>query len=359
MSKKIFHVAQSLNSQAARQRELVVAGCGAFSHVVCSLAGSSSRDYYANGQPIKSRGCGRRFDYDVFAVAQLVKLLRAERPDLVHTWDESSHHFVSFASVFAMVPLLVVGGVEESWQAAPPSENGKTVFVATRKATLDHYTAKGWTASNWRVIPPGVDLTQPTASQLNSLRAEFDLLGDLVVIGIVGDLIVENRVDKLIWAFDLIRVLRNSAQLLIVGDGPERNNLHRFADRVSSLENVKFIGGRDDWPSLVSLFDVYWHAAMTPNYSPATLHAMAAGVPVVASDSIVNRELFAASESWGEASLLVTPDDRAERAKAAERLLNDQPLRKQITANAKAIVAQRFSAEQMVAAYQRLYESLV
>ncbi len=353
MSTKIFHVVDRLDSYAAQQMELVVGATD--DHVVCSLIGPTSVHYHVRGQPIKSCGCNRRFDYDVFAVSQLAKFLRAERPDIVHTWDEESQHFVRLASVFARIPRLIVGGIEEAWRGTPPRDHRNTLFVATRGATCDRYTSAGWATPNWRVIPPGVDERQPTLTRLNELRAEFDVPSEAVVVGIVGDLRVENRIDKLIWAFDLIRVLRNSAQLLIVGDGPERNNLHRFADRVSSLENVKFTGNRKDWPDVVHLFDNYWHAGMTPNYALEPLQAMAAGVPVVANDSIVNRELIVD----GESGLLVTPDDRAERAKAAERLLQDEALRTQIIAGAKAIVAERFSAERMVTAYRQLYDSLV
>ena len=111
----------------------------------------------------------------------------------------------------------------------------------------------------------------------------------------------------LIWAADLLRVLHDNLRLLVIGDGPERSMLERFASLASDLDHIRFLGHRDDVWRIMPHLDVLWNGSGYEGQSNAVMEAMAAGVPVVASDIPANRELVV----HGETGFLVPIAGRA------------------------------------------------
>jgi glycosyltransferase involved in cell wall biosynthesis len=85
------------------------------------------------------------------------------------------------------------------------------------------------------------------------------------------------------------------------------------------------------------------------------MEAMAAGLPVVASDIPPNRELVA----HGETGYLAPVGDRVAFAQLAERLLLDQPLARRMGAAGRERISSHFSVAQMVEAWSRLYREIV
>ena len=128
-----------------------------------------------------------------------------------------------------------------------------------------------------------------------------------------------------IWAADLLKVIRDDVHLLVIGDGPQRDRLRRYRDQVRIGDKVHFLGERGDVPRLLPHFDVLWSTSGYEGQSNVILEAMAAGVPVVATDIPGTRELVI-SDTTG---YLVPVGDRAGFAKytapAAERPLAGGP----------------------------------
>src|SRR5690242_14602495 len=95
----------------------------------------------------------------------------------------------------------------------------------------------------------------------------------------------------LLWAFELIRVMHGEVVFVVIGDGPERVKLEYFAHRLEISDRVKFLGHRNDAQKFLPAFDVFWLASDFEGLSNSLMEAMAAGLPVVASDIPPNREL--------------------------------------------------------------------
>ena len=70
---------------------------------------------------------------------------------------------------------------------------------------------------------------------------------------------------------------------LIVGEGPQRWRLERFARQVKMDDRVHFLGERDDVPQVLARCDCFWLASGYEGQSNALMEAMRAGVPVVVS----------------------------------------------------------------------------
>lgn len=157
----------------------------------------------------------------------------------------------------------------------------------------------------------------------------------------------------LIEAFARVAVRISGAQLVILGDGPLRPLIERRAAEVAPSGSVRFEGSVEDvWPYLAEA-----HVMALPSFTEtagiAAMEAMAAGLPVVASDVGGLPELVKLERT----GLLVPPRDSRALAAALIRVLSHPEIAK-AWGEAGRGVAQGFSSGRMVDAYYGLYDGL-
>jgi len=175
------------------------------------------------------------------------------------------------------------------------------------------------------------------------------------LIVVAGPLLGEHRTDDAIWNFELVRVLHPNCRLLVVGDGPQRQRLERFARLVCEPGSVRFLGQRNDLPEILQQAELFWQASESQTTPEVVLQAMAAGLPVVASDIGAHRELIDPNRTgW-----LAPVGSRADWGRLTDRLLNDTASACQIGAAAAQYAAENFSVERMSDSYAKLYADLL
>jgi glycosyltransferase involved in cell wall biosynthesis len=184
---------------------------------------------------------------------------------------------------------------------------------------------------------------------------ELGLPTDARIVASIGRLAKQKRVDVLVWGMQLLRQLSPNVFHLIIGDGPERTRLDRLAKHFTCDGVTRFLGHRNDVARLMSCIDVLWLASDFEGQSNSMMEAMAAGLPVIASDIPANRELI----TNGENGYLVRPGDSVAFAQYADRLLADPVLANRLGEAARKRMISEHSVEAMVHAYVELYESVV
>jgi glycosyltransferase involved in cell wall biosynthesis len=102
-------------------------------------------------------------------------------------------------------------------------------------------------------------------------------------------------------------------------------------------------------------FDVFWNGAAGGGQSNAVMEAMAAGVPVVASDVPANGELIV----HGESGWLVPIAGRADRARSTDQLFHDAALASRLGSAGRARILEHFSAEANLLRHVELYRGLL
>lgn len=137
--------------------------------------------------------------------------------------------------------------------------------------------------------------------------------------------------------------------LVIAGDGPLRHELEQAA-RTSDGARVVFTGFRRDVPQLLAAADLLVHPSLTDALPTAVLQALAAGLPVVASDVDGVPEIVGA-----EAGLLVPPASAAALARALTALALDGDRRATMADAARRRHAERFTAAGWAALLAQLY----
>ena len=200
------------------------------------------------------------------------------------------------------------------------------------------------------VIQNGVDDARyrpATADERRHARADLDLPADADVYVYVGSMIDLKNPKKLVSGF-LAGPARRGARLLMVGDGPVREEL---AARVSGTAAVRFTGFVDDVGACLDAADYFVSASRYEGLPMAALEALAAGLPVGLSDIPPHRELLRVDADAGATFPLGEADSVGEALTALSARDYDAA-----SAAARRVVTERLNAERMACKYRNLYE---
>jgi glycosyltransferase involved in cell wall biosynthesis len=163
------------------------------------------------------------------------------------------------------------------------------------------------------VIPNGIRIPEYIRKK-NKIRDELSIDSSSILIGTVGRLSSEKGLEIIFKAFSQSK--HKDAQLLITGSGPEKNRLENLAITLGIDDRIHMIGFRTDIWSILSSLDLYVHASIFEGMPISVLEAIAAGCPIVATDSGGIRELVTGPEhGWlvaqGDFVALVAAIDNA------------------------------------------------
>lgn len=162
------------------------------------------------------------------------------------------------------------------------------------------------------------------------------------VIGMVARLNEIKDHATLLQAFAHLRDTHPEAELRLIGDGPLRVQLEERANRLGISTHTRFLGERTDVLDLLGEIDVYaFSTTRAEGFGIALIEAMAAGIPIVATDVPACREVLAG----GTAGLLVPPGDSAALARALSDLWQNKELRRQLIEAARDRVKREYSID--------------
>ena len=200
------------------------------------------------------------------------------------------------------------------------------------------------------VIPNGIDFAR-FATATSTIRAELGLGFRPVVACAVAQMRAEKGVEVLIRALSSIRA---DAALLVAG--PPSAECRSLVERRGLQDNVHFLGLRNDVENVFAAAD----AIVVPStcdeaFCFAAVEGMAAGKPVVVTDSGGMPELMAG----GECGVVVPKHDADALAGAISAILSDDARAQRLGAAARERVAALYTTERWVAAILRAYQRLV
>jgi glycosyltransferase involved in cell wall biosynthesis len=319
-------------------------------------------------EPLREAGIpveiiGKRWKFDPLCYWRLRRHIQSIKPDIVHTWLFAANAYGRQAAFSAGVKHIVAGERcvdpwKSAWQLAIDRRlaKGTDRIVTNSSGVQEFYVQHGLPADKFVVIPNGIECggQMPQIGREELLR-ELGLPPDARLIGAIGRLWPQKRVKDLVWAADLLKSTRDDAYLLIIGDGPQRWRLERYTEQSAVTDRVHFLGERDDVPRLMPHFDCLWLGSEYEGQSNAILEAMAAGVPVIATDIAGNRDLVVDQET----GFLVPVGDRFEFTRRTHWLLEDESLRRRLGDAGRQRIEEYFRVEQMIDSHAALYRQLV
>jgi glycosyltransferase involved in cell wall biosynthesis len=302
-------------------------------------------------------GANVRVDYPDFILPKAATLanlgrirrfLAAMRPDMVVTSNWGSIEWAMANRGLGIGHLHVEDGFgpEERDRQLPRRVWTRRICLAGRNVVVPSRTLERIALDIWRLNPRRVAYI-PNGIDLARFDASAGRAGGLV-IGTVATLRAEKNLARLLRAF---ATLTPAARLVIVGDGIERASLEALAGSLGVASRVEFAGHQPDPSRFYRGFDIFALSSDTEQMPLSVLEAMAAGLPVVATEvGDVRAMLTPANARW-----LCPREDTALAAMLADALAAPAD-RVQIGAENRRKAEQDYAQETMFAAYADLFD---
>lgn len=307
---------------------------------------------------------GKRPGFDVSILRKLMRLMREKQVDVLHTHVWPADVWGRIAARAVGVPVVITTEhnvcnwkdfrhfAMDRWLA-----RWSTHVVCVSDAVRDFYQSQaGLPAQRLLRIHNGID-PAPFLEPIDvaAQRAALGAGPNRIVMTAVGRLVPQKSHWLFLEALHEVRRSHPEALGWVVGDGPLRADLEAQAVKLGLMgDGIQFLGQRRDVRDVLKASDAFvLPTAVREGLSLSVLEAMAAGLPVVAADVGGNRELV----EDGRTGLLVVPGDAASLAGAMRRVIENPDQARDWGRKARAEVLSRFTLDQMVREYERLYES--
>lgn len=303
----------------------------------------------------------KRFKFDPWAWHRLKRELQRQKPDILHTWLFAANAYGRMAlpantSVRRIVSERCVDSWKSRWQIWIDRYliSRTDQLLGNSPSVVEFYTQLGMPAERCLCIHNGIEIPEIDRGQRRELLASLGIPDSAFVIVSIGRLAQQKRVRDLIWGAITLWQIRSQVQLIIIGDGPERQRLEEFAAEVDARSVVHFLGHREDATRWLNAGDAFWLGSSFEGLSNSVMEAMAAGLPVVATDIPPNRTLITPDEQ----GFLVRVGDPVGFMQFTRRLIDEPGLGARLGAAARERMAKEFSVEQMVQQHIELYRRL-
>jgi glycosyltransferase involved in cell wall biosynthesis len=312
---------------------------------------------------------------DLMATVKLARLIRKQRPQILHTHTAKAGTVGRVAALLAgsrRPPIIVhtfhghvlrgyFGPLRslffrllERWLAGRT-----TALVAVSPQVRDDLVSLGVAPrERFVVIRLGIELEERVATEQDGRlesRRYLGIPGERFTIGWIGRMTSVKRTDDILVAFKGLRDRGVEATLCLVGDGPDRVELEQRAHELGVMRDTLFLGYQEEVAPFYAAFDALVLPSSNEGTPVSAIEALAAGRPVVATRvggvPDVVRD--------GEDGFLVDAGATDELAKKLEQLARDPELRANMGNRGRERVLPRYAVDRLVHDVDELYKSLL
>ncbi len=323
----------------------------------------------ALGIPVRSLGL-RPGHATPAALFRLAGWLRRDRPDILQTWLYHADLLGLLAARLARVPVVAwnLRNAELDMtryrrlsglvlRTCALLSGAVQVVVSNSQAGRDFHARIGYHPPRWEVIPNGIDthLFQPDPQARLIVRGELALAPEALLVGQVARFDPMKNQAGFLQAAGALTRRGVRAHFVMAGEGvtPQNEALTALVEREGLAGRVSLLGRLEQPQRLEAALDVLSTASLAEGFPNVVAEAMACGVPCA---------VTAAGDSAflvGETGRVVPPGDPDALASAWQDLLDAGPeARRRLGEAARRRIAEHFSLERTVAAYQELYTLL-
>ena len=337
--------------------------------LVCGYVSDGEADFVSLRDPDlpcrKIEGLGRSIKPldDIRALISLIKLMRAERPDIVHTHTAKAGVLGRVAAIVARVPIRVHtfhGHVLQGYFSARVTKLivlierllafQTSALAAVGAQVRDDLLAAGiGEPSKYLVVPPGVAITSKVDRP--EARRRLGLPLDAPIALFVGRLTKIKRADRLVEAFRLVQQAVPDAVLAIAGEGDLLEETKRLAADLG--DSVRFLGWQSDLAAVYPAADVVVLTSDNEGMPVTLIEASMLGIPCVTTNVGSAGEVVV-----HERTGFVTSTSPHEIAASLVRILSDRDLAQRLGVQAHQHAETNFSASRLVDDHARLYRQL-
>ena len=294
---------------------------------------------------------------------KLYHLFKAEQFDIVHTHAWGTLVEGILPAKLARVPVVIHGEhgtFHKDFKRKVVQKlffNWADYLLTVSDVLADEISATiGIKRSKLHAILNGVDVEKfaPNEQQRMFYREEHNFNDKDFIIGTVGRPKPVKNQQLMIRALKELLPKFPSTHFVIIGDTPlnsQKGYLRSLAEKLGIDDHVHFLGGKQDIPGYLNMFDLFVLPSLSEGCSNVLQEAMATGLPIVASNVGGNPELI----RHGENGLLFDVHDLNDFVSQLTRLMKDEKLREKYGQNARRSAVRDFSLQTMISAYSEFY----
>jgi L-malate glycosyltransferase len=293
--------------------------------------------------------------------AAVPPLRRAARSfDVLHCQTGSTHSMAVLATLTSRKPIVVSRRVDnvphDRWFTRWKYRRVDRIVCASRwieRVLQDWGVSPEQMTVIYEAVPS--DALVPREACLAELRERTRVTADQKLIGNIAALVGHKDHATLLHAARKIAERRRDVAVIIVGDGPLRDDLVRLRRDLDLAATVHFTGFVPQAQRLLPGFDVFAMTSRTEGLGTIVLDAAVAGIPVAATSAGGLREAVLHERT----GLLAPVGDAAALADALLRLLDEPALAQHLARAARRRVGTEFTVADMVRRYIALYETVL
>ena len=283
-----------------------------------------------------------------YAGVRLAKALKVPCVATYHTFfEEYLHHYVPVLPRRlgkALARKFTRSQCADVQALIAPSEPMREVLLEYGVSTPIH------------ILPTGLPADRFREGRAERFRSLAELPADRPLVTYIGRVAHEKNIDFLVRMFAHVRTVMPRALLVIAGEGPAREPLRHFVQRMGLEQDVRFVGYLDRDTALLDCYaaaNVFVFASRTETQGLVLLEAMAQGAAVVSTAELGTRSILKA-----DCGAIVVQENEGEFAAAVVRVLQDDALRADLSARGR-VYARSWSSATMARRLAQLYDSLL
>ena len=292
---------------------------------------------------------------------RVTALARERKVDLIHTHMTRAHNFGVFLRRCSGIPCVATAHshiVQFHWMFAD-------YVISVSNATQRFQQRRNFVKANRIETVYGFmdydRVSNVPRSARQEVRNSLQIGEDTPLFGIIGDIIPRKGHLHLIRALPSIFERRPEARLVVVGS-PKRKIGEEYFQKVQAealklgvQDKIIWAGYRNDIPQVLSALDIYVLASLDEMFPVAVLEAMAAKLPIVATEVGGVPECLKNCET----ALLTPSADPEKLSLSILRLLDDKALATRLSTNAQQVAHDNFSLESQAPRVEAVFQKVL
>ncbi len=310
---------------------------------------------------IKTSCLGLNKKWKIWKVFYLYKLIKKFKPDIIQSFLYFDNILARIFGKLAKVPIIISGQrnfepyrskMRNFWEKSTinladltisNSQAGKEILISREKVTEDKV----------KVIYNGIDSKEIDNSSNKDLDINIDKKNNHV-LGFIGRLNKQKGLKYLIKA--LAKLKQKNINLIIIGEGPEKDNLKKLSKELEIEDNIYFVGHRNKAWQYLNNFDLFILPSLWEGMPNVVLEAMAKKLPIIATKVGGTPELIKNNKN----GFLLEPANVEELIEKINYVLSlNSEEKERIGELARQTVEEKFSIKEMLSKYECLYTNLL
>lgn len=327
--------------------------------IMVEAAKALNIEVYCSDFPLLFGWQAPKFDVKAFygLIKEALTLIETHDVKLIHANSAAPCQWLTFASQKSNVPLIC--HMHSTYQLRDRLSLGlyqTQMAVGVSQYVIEPLVEDNKPKDEMSVIANGIDTERLLSQKVVNLREAFNINADTFVLAGLGSLIHRKGVDLLIEAVAQLQEMNVPVHLLVMGEGPEKNNLKQQIENLKLQSSVSLLGECDNAVGILrGSADLFVSAAREEAFGLVFAEASLAGLAIVAPKTGGIPDVVVDQKS----GLLIPTEDVDSLVSAIHQLYLDPQQRKTMAEAGKAHVFEHFTIEKNCQKFELLYDQQI